>query len=78
MKTKTGWKKHLPLIFVGGLVPTVIVLSIFYDFPQTVTILLLIVLGLIFGSMALWSYANRDADGSEWWQDNDASGWRGY
>jgi hypothetical protein len=78
MKTKTGWKKHLPLIFVGGMLPTVIILSIYFDFPQTVTILLLIVLGLTFGSMALWSYANRKADGSEWWQDDNASGWRGY
>lgn len=78
MKTKTRWKKYWPLILVGGMIPAVVVLSIYFDFPQTVTILLLIILGLIFGSMALWSYANRDANGSEWWQDDNASGWRGY
>jgi hypothetical protein len=78
MKTKTAWKKHLPLIVVGGLVPTVIVLSIYFDIPQIVMIPLLIILGLIFGSMALWAFANRNANGSEWWQDDNASGWRGY
>jgi len=78
MKSKGQWKKYLPLILVGGMIPTLIVLSIYFDFPQIVTIPLLIILGLIFGSMALWAYANRNADGSEWWQDDSASGWRGY
>ena len=78
MKSKGRLKKYFPLILVGGVIPTLIILSIIFDFPQIVTIPLLIILDLIFGSMALWTYANRNADGSEWWHDDSASGWRGY
>jgi hypothetical protein len=39
----------------------------------------LIVFGsLVFGSMAVWNHANAQATGSEWWQDDSCSGWRGY
>jgi len=78
MKLKTQWKKYLPLILVGGMIPTAIILSSYFAWPQAVSIPLVIVLSLIFASMALWAHANRKADGSEWWQDDSASGWRGY
>lgn len=78
MMTKVWWKKHLPLILIGGLIPTVVILSGYFAWPKAVTIPLVIVLGLIFASMALWTYVNRKADGTEWWQDDSASGWRGY
>jgi hypothetical protein len=78
MKTKAGLRKYFPLFFVGGVFLTVIVLSVYFNFPQIITILLLMVLGLILGSMALWTHANNRADGSEWWHDDNASGWRGY
>jgi hypothetical protein len=74
----TRVKRHLPLIFVGGAIPVTIILSALFNVPEVVPIALVIILGITFGSMALWTYANRNADGSEWWQDDSASGWRGY
>lgn len=78
MKTKTRVKRHLPLILVGGAIPTLLILSAYFKIPQAATIALVIILAIAFGSMALWSFANRNANGSEWWQDDSASGWRGY
>ena len=78
MKIKSRRKRNLPLLLAGGAIPAFIVLSIVFNFPDAAVITLLIVLGIIFCSMALWSFANRNADGSEWWQDDSASGWRGY
>ncbi|MFZ0548836.1 MAG: hypothetical protein WAM60_25525, partial [Candidatus Promineifilaceae bacterium] len=78
MKLKTGFKRYGLLILVGGAIPLLLLLSMILHFPQAVTIAVLIILSLAFCSMALWRYANKDADGSEWWQDDSASGWRGY
>ena len=78
MKIKVRWKKYLPLILVGGAIPAVLILSSIFDWPERASIPLLVVLGIIFAAMALWAYANRKVDGSEWWQDDSASGWRGY
>ena len=78
MKLKAGRKKHIPLILIGGSIPTTIILSSYFELPKTAVIPLVVILSLIFGAMALWAYANREADGSEWWQDDSASGWRGY
>lgn len=78
MKPKTNHKTHMPIILVGGAIPTVLILSSYYRLPEAVTIMLVTFLSLILGSIALWAYANRQADGSEWWQDDSASGWRGY
>jgi ABC-type transport system involved in cytochrome bd biosynthesis fused ATPase/permease subunit len=71
-------KKYLPLILAGGSIPTVIVLGNYFTVRQAAVVILVISLGLIFCAMALWTYANRNADGNEWWQDDSASGWRGY
>ncbi len=78
MKSKARWKKYLPLILVGGIIPVSIVLGRYFHFSQAVVVPFIVVVSLIFASMALWAYANRAADGSEWWQDDSASGWRGY
>jgi hypothetical protein len=78
MKIKARWKKYLPSLLVGGLIPAAIILSSYFAWPKALSIPLVIVLSLIFASMVLWSYANRETDGSEWWQDDSASGWRGY
>ncbi len=78
MKMKIRRKRYLPLILVGAAIPVLIVLSLLFHFPKAAVITSLIVLGIIFGSMALWTHANERADGSEWWQDDNASGWRGY
>ena len=78
MKPEAKWKKYLPLILVGGAIPTIIILGSYFELPQAAIVTLVIILSLISASMALWIYANRRADGSEWWQDDSASGWRGY
>lgn len=78
MKVKVRWKKYWTLILVGGLIPLTIILSSIFDWPKRASLPLLVILGIIFATMALWAYANRKADGTEWWQDDSASGWRGY
>jgi hypothetical protein len=78
MKTKNRWKKNLPLLLVGSMIPATIILSSYFVWLQPLSIPLVIILGLIFTAMTLWAYANRKANGSEWWQDDSASGWRGY
>lgn len=66
------------LSIIGGSIPTVIVLSSYYSISLELTIIFITISALIFGSMALWQYANSNATGDEWWQDNHCSGWRGY
>lgn len=78
MKSKIRRKGYMPLILVGGAIPVLIVLSLLFHFPEAAVIIALIVLGIVFGSMAIWIHANNNADGSEWWHDDSASGWRGY
>lgn len=78
MKTKNRVKRHLLLILIGGAIPVSVVLSAYFEIPQVITIPLLIILGIAFCTMALWTFANRKTDGSEWWHDDNASGWRGY
>jgi uncharacterized membrane protein YfcA len=78
MRTRVWWKKYSPLILVGGAIPIVVILSSFFNWPMRAIIPVVVVLSLIFAATALWTYANREVDGSEWWQDESASGWRGY
>jgi hypothetical protein len=78
MKRKTNKKRRLLMILTGGAIPALLVMSRVFGLPDRFTIPLVIFIGLIFGSISLWSYANRQATGSEWWQDDSASGWRGY
>ena len=78
MKQIASKKTHLLNVLTGGAIPVVLILNSYFGLPDELTIALLIFLSLIFGSMALWAYANGRADGSEWWQDDSASGWRGY
>ena len=78
MGTRASWKKYSPLLLVGGAIPTVIILSSLFNWPKRAFIPVVVILSLIFAALALWAYANRKVDGSEWWQDESASGWRGY
>ena len=71
------WNKFL--IFLEILIiPAVILFGIIFHLSQSFVVPLVIVLVLVLGAALLWSRANKNADGSEWWQDDDASGWRGY
>lgn len=69
---------RLLLWMVGASIPLLVVLGSMFDIPQRFIISYVVVAVLVFGSMALWAHANADAEGTEWWQDDDASGWRGY
>ncbi len=78
MKLFARGKKYLPLGLIGGAIPTVLLVSLYFHLSQTLFIPIVTVLVLIFATMLLWAYANRKSDGSEWWQDDEASGWRGH
>jgi hypothetical protein len=58
----------MPAVFVAGRC---------FGIPATAVVRLVVLLALLVGTMALWAFANRRVDGSEWWQDDSASGWRG-
>jgi hypothetical protein len=50
----------------------------YFGISHDFTIIFTLVGGLIFVSWLIWYHANEQATGSEWWQDDTASGWRGY
>ena len=77
MGTQRVDKSYFGLVFLTGLIFVFIVLGSYAGISPAVIISAVLVGALILGSVALWCYANKDADGSEWWQDDDASGWRG-
>jgi hypothetical protein len=60
------------------IIPVIILLAILFHLGQTFLVPLITIVVLLLGTVLLWSNANKHADGSEWWQDDDASGWRGY
>jgi undecaprenyl pyrophosphate phosphatase UppP len=66
------------LILVGGIVPLTLVLGSEYGISNRITIPIIVIAALIFCSMWVWIRANAHATGDEWWQDDSASGWRGY
>lgn len=66
------------LIIVSGSIPVIMMLSNYYSVSKEINIIFITIGLLIFGSMALWNYANAHATENEWWQDNQCSGWRGY
>ena len=70
--------RYLSLWTVGASIPLAILLGAIFHIPLRFTISYVVVVALLFASMALWAHANVGADGTEWWQDDDASGWRGY
>ncbi len=78
MRKKVWWKKYYLLILVCGAIPIVMLLNSLFSWPKRAIIPIVVILGLLFATLALWAYANRETDGSEWWQDESASGWRGY
>lgn len=69
---------NLATVLLMGLTAAAIVLGSSLGVSYSFIIIFVMVAGLILGTMLLWQYANHHADGSEWWQDDSASGWRGY
>lgn len=66
------------LFVIGGAIPLTLILGLVFDLATTLITVLLIVEGLTFMATWLWYQANHRATGEEWWQDDHASGWRGY
>jgi hypothetical protein len=60
------------------IIPAIVLAGVIFHLSQSFLVPLLTIVILFLGAFALWSRANKNADGSEWWQDDDASGWRGY
>lgn len=57
------------------LIPIIIILGNIFHLRHAFLVPLVTVLFIISGAAALWAKANRHADGSEWWQDDENSGW---
>ena len=66
------------LVLIGGAFLLTLTLGLVFHPDITLITILLIVQGLICAAIWLWHQANRQATGAEWWQDDEASGWRGY
>ena len=77
MKSQLKQNGFVLVLLIGMALATIEVGS-YFSVPRTLMIIFVIVSGLILATVSLWQYANRKVDGSEWWQDDDASGWRGY
>ncbi len=78
MKTHVTRGKKLILALLAGLIPAIMLFGRFWGLSQAWIVVLVMFTGLIWGWLAIWTYANAKADGTEWWQDDNASGWRGY
>lgn len=75
MKTQKPfpWRAYL-----GGALVVGMMIGLYSGISSTVLIVAAVIGGLLLGWMALWQHANANARGDEWWQDDSASGWRGY
>lgn len=74
-------KKHLrrwPLFLIGAAMLIVLAAGIIFQLSTALITVLLLIMGMILAAMWLWYQANLQASGDEWWQDDEASGWRGY
>lgn len=78
MKLQTRQRPILVTILGISIIPAVILVGTIFHARQALIVPLVVILALLLGAVALWARANRNANGSEWWQDDDASGWRDY
>ncbi|MCA9872141.1 MAG: hypothetical protein KC441_00740 [Anaerolineales bacterium] len=78
MKSRIRRGNKLVLALLAGLIPAIILFGPYLGLSQAWVVVLSIVTALVWGWLAIWTHANAKADGSEWWQDDSASGWRGY
>ncbi|MBK8903616.1 MAG: hypothetical protein IPM53_20705 [Anaerolineaceae bacterium] len=78
MKRSPHRIRRLLLFLVGGAMPVTLTIGIIFHLPPSLLTVVILVLGLILAAMWLWYQANLHATGDEWWQDDQASGWRGY
>lgn len=66
----------LPL--VGAVSPIVTIMTFESMMSLEIAVAIVTMDILIFGAMAIWMRANHESKGTEWWQDDECSGWRGY
>jgi hypothetical protein len=78
MKQQTSRRDTLRKIAEFLIIPAIIVSGIIFHLSQSLVVPLVVILALLLGALGIWAHANKNADGSEWWQDDNASGWRGY
>lgn len=78
MKTHFKRGNKLVLALLAGLIPAIMLFGRFLGLSQAWIVVIVVVAALVWGWTAMWSHANAKADGTEWWQDDNASGWRGY
>ena len=78
MEQQTSRRNTLLKIAEFLIIPAVIISGIIFHLSQSWIIPLVVILALVLGTVVIWAHANKGADGSEWWQDDDASGWHGY
>lgn len=78
MKSRSKLSGSMVLVLLIGAIPASILLENYFGVPAALSIPLVVILLLFCGTVALWSHANRHKDKHPWWEDDNASGWRGY
>ena len=78
MEKPKNHKRRWPLFLIGATLPITLAVGIIFKLSTALITILLLVMGMILAAMWLWYQANLRARGDEWWQDDEASGWRGY
>ncbi len=77
-QVKNSQKNSWLLILMGGSIPVAFVLGALLNISQDIVVIYVVIMALLSGAAAIWQHANQNASGDEWWQDDSASGWRGY
>lgn len=63
---KHSWKRLLSLFLISGAITAIFSLSTQIQWSEKAMIALVIMLGFVFATMSLWSYATINANGSDW------------
>ncbi len=66
------------IIALGGLTVLFAIFGHSLGVPSRAIVVLVVFVSMALFSAVIWVHAVDHADGSEWWQDDDSSGWRGY
>lgn len=77
-QVKNSQKNSWLLILMGGSIPVAFILGAILNISQDIVVIYVVIMALLSGATAIWQHANQNASGDEWWQDDSASGWRGY
>lgn len=78
MQKPTQHYTRFLLFLLGTTILLTLISGLVFNLTLSLMIVLLVVQSLVLAAVWLWHQANWQATGDEWWQDDDASGWRGY